>query len=106
MRVVLDHCVPRRLGALLAPHDVTTVGALGLADLDDGPLLDRLAGACDALVTVDRRLPAQQRLAGRPFAVVVVRARTNRLGDLAPLAPALLAALPGAPAGQATVVGV
>ena len=106
MRVVLDHCVPRRLGRLLAPHEVTTVGALGFADLDDRPLLDRLAGVCDAFVTVDRRLPVQQPLAGRPFAVVVLRARTNRLADLMPLAPALLAVLPGAPAGQATLVGV
>jgi len=104
VRVVLDHCVPRRLGALLSGHDVTTVGALGLADLDDGPLLDRLAGMCDALVTVDRRLPAQQRLSGRPFAIIVLRARTNRLGDLVVLTPAILLVLPSAPAGQATVV--
>lgn len=106
MRVVLDHCVPRRLGGSLGGHAVTTVGALGLADLDDGPLLDRLAGACDAFVTVDRRLPAQQRLGGRPFAVLVLRARTNRLADLGPLVPALLAALATAPPGQATIVGV
>jgi predicted nuclease of predicted toxin-antitoxin system len=106
VRIVLDHCVPRRLGALLHGHEVTTVGALGFADLDDGPLLDRLAGICDALVTVDRRLPMQQRLTGRPFAVVVLRARTNRLRDLASLAPALLSALVTAPSGQATLVGV
>jgi predicted nuclease of predicted toxin-antitoxin system len=106
VRIVLDHCVPRRLGTLLSGHEVTTVGALGFADLDDGPLLDQLAGICDALVTVDRRLPAQQRLAGRPFAVIVLRGRTNRLGDLALLAPTLLSVLRSAPIGQATLVGV
>ena len=44
-------------------------------------MLDRIAGRCDAFVTVDRNLPHQQRLDGRPFAVIVLRARSNRLAD-------------------------
>jgi predicted nuclease of predicted toxin-antitoxin system len=108
VRVVLDHCVPWGLARLLAPagHEVAAVAALGLEDSDDGLVLDRIAGRCDAFVTVDRNLPFQQRLAGRPFPVLVLRGRSNRLADLAPLAPALLAALATAPAGRATLVGV
>jgi predicted nuclease of predicted toxin-antitoxin system len=107
VRVVFDHCVPWRLhrALLAAGHAVVPVARLGLADVDDGPLLDRVEGQCDAFVTVDRNLPFQQALADRPFAVLVLRARSNRLAELLPLVPALLAALPLAPRGQATLVG-
>jgi hypothetical protein len=39
----------------------------------------------DVLVTVDKGLPKQQHLQRRPFCVVVLRARSNRLADLLPL---------------------
>jgi len=38
-------------------------------------------------------MPFQQRLSSRPFGVILLRARTNRLADLLPLVPALLRAL-------------
>ena len=66
---------------------------MGWGDLDDGPLLNAMAGRFDVLITVDKSLPKQQRLSNRPFAVVVLRARTNRLTDLLPLVPALQAAI-------------
>jgi hypothetical protein len=81
----LDNCVPRTLLGPLAWPGATTVGDLGWADVDDGPLLDRLHGRCDVFVTVDRNLPHQQRLDHRPFATIVLLARTNRLADLEPL---------------------
>ena len=65
--------------------DVERVGALGLAAVDDGPLLDRIAGLCDVFVTVDKRLPKQQRLGGRPFGTVLLRARANTPAALRPL---------------------
>jgi hypothetical protein len=52
-----------------------------------------MAGEIDALITVDRSLPFQQRLHSRPFAVIVLCAPSNRLDDLLPLAPALLQVL-------------
>ena len=51
VRVVLDNCVPRTLLPHLALPDATTVGDLGWADLDDGPLLVRLADVRDVLDT-------------------------------------------------------
>jgi hypothetical protein len=68
---------------------------MGWGDLDNGALLDAMAGQFDALVTVDKHLPQQQRIKTRPFGVVVLRTRSNRLSDLLPLVPALLSALPG-----------
>ena len=66
---------------------------MGWADLDDGPLLDVMTGLFDVLVTVDKSLPQQQRLHTRPFGVIVLRAKTNRLTDLLPLVSMLRAAV-------------
>jgi predicted nuclease of predicted toxin-antitoxin system len=93
VRILLDACVPRRLATELPGHEVRTVPEMGWADLDDGPLLDAMAGLFDGLVTVDKSLPKQQRVHTRPFGVVVLRARTNRLADLLPLVSALRAAV-------------
>lgn len=105
MRVVLDACVPRRLADALAGHEVKTAHQMGWGNLDDRPLLDAIAGRFDALVTVDKNLPKQQRLDDRPFAVLVLRARTNRLEDLLPLVPELNAALANATPGQVRELG-
>jgi len=72
---------------------------MGWGDLDNGDLLDAMEGHFDALVTVDRRLPQQQHIEGRPFRVVVLRAKSNRLADLVPLVDDLLAALSKLDAG-------
>ncbi len=93
MRVLLDACVPKRLGKELAGHQVRTVPEMDWADRDDGPLLEVMTGHFDALVTVDKSLPKQQNLKMRPFGVIVLRAKTNRLTDLLPLIPALRIAL-------------
>jgi hypothetical protein len=64
-----------------------------------------MGDAFDALVTVDKRLPQQQHVAGRPFAVVVLRARSNRLSDLVPLVPSLLTALSSIAPGAVREIG-
>jgi predicted nuclease of predicted toxin-antitoxin system len=106
VRVLLNANLPRALARLLAGHDAHSIHQRGWSDLDDGPLLDACAGQYDALVTLDQSLRFQQNLRGRPLAVLVLRARSNRLEDLTPLVPAILAALPRASAGQVTIVGV
>jgi len=100
VRVLLDGCVPSRLAGELQDHEVNTAPKMGWADLDDGPLLDAMAERFDVLVTVDKSLPKQQRIDNRPLAVVVLRAKTNRLVDLLPLAPKLRAVLENARPGQ------
>jgi hypothetical protein len=66
---------------------------MGWGDLDNGDLLDAMQDHFDALVTVDKRLPRQQHIEGRPLGVAVLRAKSNRLADLLPLVPELLAVL-------------
>jgi predicted nuclease of predicted toxin-antitoxin system len=105
MRILLDGCVPRTFRRALPDHAVQHVADLGWDDLDDGPLLDRATGVCDVFLTTDKSLPFQQRLRDRPFAVVVLRARSNRLPELLPLVEALRAALPALQPGELRVLG-
>ncbi len=93
MRLLLDACVPRNLRRDLASHVVFTARERGWNRLPDDALLDAMAGEIDVLITVDRGLPFQQRLSDRPFAVIVLRAKSNRHDALQPLVPALLKAL-------------
>lgn len=58
------------------------------------------AGGFEAFVTVDQNLKYQQKLQGRTLSIVVVIAVTNRLADLAPLAPQVLAALASIKQGE------
>jgi predicted nuclease of predicted toxin-antitoxin system len=105
MRVLLDTCVPKRLARDLPGHDIRHATDLGWSDLDDGPLLTAMEGSFDALVTVDRNLPYQQNLKARPFAVLLLRAHSNRLTDLARLVPKLRAALKRAVPGLLIELG-
>jgi hypothetical protein len=93
MRVLLDACIPRGLRKSLSGHEVKTAPEMGWGNLDNGDLLDAMAGLFDVLVTVDKRLPEQQDVESRSVAVVVLRAKSNRLSDLAPLVPPLLETL-------------
>ena len=93
MRVLLDANVPTRFKLRLVGHAVSTARERRLNHLPDGRLLDAMADQFDALVTLDKSLPFQQRLSGRSFAVIVLRARSNRIADLLPLIPGVLDAL-------------
>jgi hypothetical protein len=93
MRVLLDACVPKGLRRSLSGHEVRTAPEMGWGDLDNGDLLDAMKGIFDVLVTVDKRLPQQRHIEDRSLGVVVLRAKSNRLSDLLPLVPDLLAAL-------------
>jgi hypothetical protein len=74
---------------------------MGWTRTKNGALLPLVAGAgFAAFVTVDRGIEFQQRVAGRPFAVIALRARSNDIADLRPRMPAVLAALPALAPGQ------
>ena len=90
MRVLLDECVDRRLAPLIVGHTVSTVTGEGWSGMKNGELLRRAGTVFDVLVTVDKGIPAQVRRNRSPLPLVVLRATSNRLADLAPLIPQLL----------------
>ena len=95
----------RRLAREILGHEVKTARDQGWTGIANGRLLALVAQGFEVFVTTDRNLSFQQNLQALPLAVIVLRARTNRLADLLPLVPELLRVIPVAPAGVATIVG-
>lgn len=85
MRILLDEPVPRRPGSLLVGHEATTVPRSGWAGIRNGKLLALAATQFDAFLTTDQNIEFQQNLAELPIAVLVVVAKSNRMGDVGPL---------------------
>ena len=54
---------------------------------------------------MDKNLQFQQNLAAHAIAVVLIRARSNRVDDLRPLVPQILAAVAAGEPGAIRVVG-
>ena len=104
MPVLLDSNLPRAFGSLLPGHRTETTHQRGWSDLDDGPVLDVAEGTFDVFVTMDQSLRYQQNLAGRALRIIVVRAPSNRLEALAPLAPRVLRTIASMDAGALRVV--
>ena len=105
MRVFLDECVDWRLARDIVGHDVKTARQMGWTTVKNGELLTLASQGFDVFVTVDRNLTFQQNLVSFSLSVIVLQAKTNRLADLRPLVPALLAALDTAQAGAAKFIG-
>jgi hypothetical protein len=104
VRVLLDECIDWRLSRALAGHQVTTVPDAGWAGIQNGELLALASEHFDAFITVDQNLSFQQNVPRLRIAVFVLRAGTNRLIDLLPSVPNLLAELASARAGTVTIV--
>ena len=104
MRVVLDECLPKRLTGELRGHEARTVQQMGWSGISNGKLLSLLRGRFDVFITVDSNLAYQQNLSTLPVAVVVLRAPSNKMEDLRPLLPRLLATLAVVKLGELRVV--
>jgi predicted nuclease of predicted toxin-antitoxin system len=105
VKIFLDECVDRRLAHDLAGHTATTVPRKGWAGIKNGDLLAPAEKEFDVFVTVDRKIAVEQDLTGFTRAVILLRARTNRLEHIRPLMRALLERLEHAPVGALTVIG-
>jgi hypothetical protein len=104
VKVLIDECIDWRLSRDIVGHDVKTARQMGWSTIENGKLLALAAASFDVFVTVDRNLSFQQSMSSLGIAVVVLRARTNRLSDLQPLVPQLLACIPAARRGVVTFV--
>ena len=93
MRILLDESVLEKLGKLLVGHAWSTVRRQGWASIKNGELLALAKEQIDLLLTADKGMEYQQNQDALPVAILVVRARSNRLEDLARAVPAILAAL-------------
>jgi predicted nuclease of predicted toxin-antitoxin system len=104
VKVFLDECVDWRLARDIVGHEVKTARQMGWTAIKNGELLTLAAAEFDAFITVDGNLAFQQNLISFPIAVIVLRAKSNRLSDLKPLVPKLLPTIAKARAGVVTQI--
>ena len=104
MRILLDENLDWRLGRDLPDHEVDSVPRLGWAGVTNGELIARAEGTYDILVTMDSGLAYQQSVVNHSLAIVILRARSNRLADTRPLMPGLLSNLENIAPGTITKI--
>lgn len=106
MRLLLDECVPRKFKQELPGHEVSTGREMGWSGKRNGELLALMREhRFEAFVTTDQNVEFQQNVKDSGIAVVVLAARTNRLKELRPLAPAVLRALSTIRPGELERIG-
>jgi len=106
VKILLDECLPRDLRKHLVGHDCQTVPQAGLAGKANGELLALAEqSGWQVLLTMDQGMPYQQNLAGRTISLAIIRAQSNRLPDLLPRVPTILAALPSLKPGDVIQIG-
>lgn len=104
MRILLDECLPAELADELVGHEVRTVQQEGWSSLENGALLSLASGQFAVFITVDKRIERTQRLPA-DLAVVMLRARTNRIESLRPPVPEVLRVLKDIRPGSFVRVG-
>ena len=93
MRILLDESVPEKLAKPLVGHTCSTFQRQGWASIKNVKLLALARDQFDVLLTADKGMEHQQNQDTLPVAILVVRAKSNRMEDLARAVPAILAAL-------------
>ncbi|WP_414751895.1 DUF5615 family PIN-like protein [Anabaena sp. CCY 9910] len=104
MKLLVDECIDRKFTKEFVDYEVKTVPQMGWAGVKNGQLLTLAQAEFDVFITVDRNLSFQQNLLQFDIAVIVLQAKSNRLADLKPLVPNILAVLPAVVKGEATLV--
>lgn len=102
MKILLDHCVDRRLKRLLVEYQIATAREMGWESFKNGALLARAAAAgFFVMLSVDQNIKHQQNLTKLPLAIIVMVARVNnRYETLAPYIPEVKAVLSTVAPGQ------
>lgn len=105
MRILLDENVDRRLRVFFdAQFEVHTVSEYGWSGKKNGELLRSAAQEFDALVTMDQNIQHQQHLASYSLGLLLIKARSNRRQDVAPLMPEVNRMLRGIKPGELRIV--
>lgn len=93
-KLLLDECLPRKFKSHLSGYACLTVPEAGWAGKENGELLSLAENAgFQVFVSLDQGIEFQQNLTGRNIAVILLRAKSNRLADLIPLAGKILMSL-------------
>ena len=107
MKVLVDECAPKALKQAVAAqgYECLTVQEAGWSGKRNGDLLSLAEAEFDVLVTLDTNLSHQQNITARKIAIVILRARSNRLRDLRAHFPACVQALHALKPGDIVYAG-
>ncbi len=93
-KLLLDECIPRKFKNHLPGHECLTVPEVGWAGKKNGELLSLAESAgFQVFVSLDQGIEYEQNLSVRKVALILLRAKSNRLADLIPLASKMLLVL-------------
>ncbi len=106
MKILLDECLDRRLAEEIVGHETKTVPQMKWAGIKNGDLMRLAETMFDVFITVDRNLSFQQNLPTFNIAVLVLRAKSNRLADLQPFAEKIIENLPDLEKGKAKIISL
>jgi len=107
MRILIDECLPARLRHEIPGHEARTIKQAGWLGIENGTLLKLVADSrvFDVFLTIDKNLPRQQNVQVLPFAIFLLRAKSNRMEDVRLLIPELMRRLPEARPGCVVEIG-
>jgi len=92
MKVLIDEMLDERLVALIPNQEVKHVHHMGWDGLKNGALM--LAAATEgfqAIVSGDKKMPFQQNMKDRPFALIILDIHPNKFSHQVACLPALIA---------------
>ena len=84
--------------------EIKTAREMGWQRLSNGELLEKANGRFDVLVTMDKAMPSQQVLQRYSLALVIIKARSNRIAELKPIIPRIQSAIADCARGTATSI--
>lgn len=88
----------------LPDHTVESVPLIGWAGLKNGELLKPAESLFDIFITMDSNLRYERKISNYKIAVIVLRARSNRLSDTRPLIPRVISLINNVRPGTLTKV--
>ena len=100
MRVLLDEDIPHAFRRYLPGHDVRTVQYMGWDSKKNGELLALARDEFDILITLDQKIPHQQKLTGSDVGVVILIAGTDSADVLRTLVPQIIETLSNLKPGE------
>ena len=105
MRVLVDQCLPRHLAAELPGHEATTVRARRWLGLRNGVLLWAAVDAgFEVFITNDASIEFQQNVKRIGIGVIAIVGFRNRIEDLRPVIPRILAVLTTIQPGEVVTI--
>jgi len=87
LRILLDHCVPKRAARLFPGYDVQTCRQAKFDSLENGALLVAASEVFDLLVTTDKNIRFQHDLQILPLSILELNTLFTRFVDLQALLP-------------------